>query len=125
VAFHIPASTYRVCNLFLGNKAGGCPSQGECSAPAKVFGDGGVRVFSAKLKATDTCGAAAGDYVVIANNMSSFTLSDLAIDGNATAPPGTGASCLDASWKRFRAPAISIWRVAATRRVLTRSTQMS
>ncbi|MCU1291575.1 MAG: hypothetical protein JWP08_425 [Bryobacterales bacterium] len=42
---------------------------------------------------------------MLANSMNSFTLEDLAIDGNATSVPGTGASCLDASWKSFNAPA--------------------
>lgn len=105
LAFFIPASTYRVCNLFLGKKIEPCPTGVECSAPARVFGEGGVSVFSTKLKATDSCGSKEDDFVVIANTMSSFTLENLAIDGNGTSTAGTGASCLDASWKWFRAPA--------------------
>jgi hypothetical protein len=44
------------------------------------------------------------DFVVIANSMSSFTLENVAIDGNATSMPGSGASCLDVSWKNTQTP---------------------
>jgi hypothetical protein len=105
-AVHLPAATYRACNLFLGNpKAPGCPTGAECPAPARVYGDGGASVLNTKLQATASCGENPHDFVVVASSMSSFTLEDLAIDGNASAVPGTGASCLDASWKWFAAPA--------------------
>ncbi|MCU1291576.1 MAG: hypothetical protein JWP08_426 [Bryobacterales bacterium] len=42
-AFYLPASTYRVCDLFLGNRNGpGCPTKAECPAPARVYGSGGI-----------------------------------------------------------------------------------
>lgn len=114
LSFRIPAGTYRVCNLFLGNnQASGCPNSQECPAPARVYGVGGVSVFNARLKATSTCGANLGDFVVVANSMSSFTLETLAIDGNANSMAGSGASCLDVSWKNSQtsAPALkSVYR---------------
>lgn len=114
LSFRFPAGTYRVCNLFLGNKqATGCPLNEECPAPARVYGTGGVSVFNARLKATATCGSSMNDYVVSANSMSSFTLENLAIDGNASSLPGSGASCVDVSWKSSQtsAPALkSVYR---------------
>jgi hypothetical protein len=114
LCFRLPAGTYRVCNLFLGNEgAPGCPGSEECPAPARVYGVGGVSVFNARLKATSSCGSGSNDFVALANSMSSFTLESVAIDGNANSAPGSGASCLDVSWKSSQssAPALkSVYR---------------
>lgn len=105
--FRIPAGVYRVCNLFMGNKAAaGCPTTAECPAPANVYSDSGDSVFGVKFKATAACGASpTTDYVASANSMSGFTLGNIYFDGGATTA-GTGASCLDVSWQFSAAPAV-------------------
>jgi hypothetical protein len=100
ISLHLPSQTFRVCNLHLSDpKTRGCPVMSECSAPARIYSDGGGTFFGATLKATQECGRSKQDYVASLNSVSSTTLESIRIDGNSSdGMAGTGASCLDARY---------------------------
>jgi hypothetical protein len=102
LSVRVPAGNYIACNLFLGNsRVSGCPTTAICGSPARVHGEGAASVFGAKFTANSACGSAAGDFVVKANTFYGFTLEDISINGGATSTAGSGASCLDVSWKYY------------------------